>query len=115
MLNNKKILALILIMLSLFICSSCDNEDENDSFEYTISKKVTSDKDLALQYYTSSYYDDDYETNYKYGGKISNNKAIADDSITEFIPREYFTNEECIKIFCDLNGEDNIEEYSDWL
>lgn len=29
--------------------------------------------------------------------------------------REYFTNEECIKIFCDLNGEDNIEEYSDWL
>ena len=93
MLNNKKILSLILIMLSLFIFSSCDDEDKNDDFEYTISKKVTSDKDLALQNYTSSYYDNDYETNYKYAGKISNNKALSDDSITEFIPREYFTNE----------------------
>ena len=93
MLTNKKILSLILIMLSLFIFSSCDDEDKNDSFEYIISKKVTSDKDLALQNYTSSYYDNDYETNYKYAGKISNNKALSDDSITEFIPREYFTNE----------------------
>lgn len=29
--------------------------------------------------------------------------------------REYFSDEESIQIFCELNGEDNIEEYSDWL
>lgn len=29
--------------------------------------------------------------------------------------REYFTGEETIQIFRELNGEDNKEEYSDWL
>lgn len=29
--------------------------------------------------------------------------------------REYFSEEETIEIFKELNGEDNIEEYSDWL
>ena len=29
--------------------------------------------------------------------------------------REYFTEEESIQIFGELNGEDAIEEYSDWL
>lgn len=29
--------------------------------------------------------------------------------------REYFSNEECIQIFCELNGEDRRAEYSDWL
>lgn len=29
--------------------------------------------------------------------------------------REYFTGEETIQIFRELNGEDNIEEYSGWL
>lgn len=29
--------------------------------------------------------------------------------------REYFSDEECIRTFCDLNGEDKREEYSDWL
>lgn len=29
--------------------------------------------------------------------------------------RERFTKEESIQIFSELNGEDNIEEYSDWL
>lgn len=29
--------------------------------------------------------------------------------------REYFSDEETVQMFCELNGEDNIEEYSDWL
>lgn len=29
--------------------------------------------------------------------------------------REYFTKEETIQMFCELNGEDTMEEYSDWL
>ena len=29
--------------------------------------------------------------------------------------REYFNEEEIIKTFGELNGKDNIEEYSDWL
>lgn len=29
--------------------------------------------------------------------------------------REYFNKEEAIQIFGELNGEDSIEEYSDWL
>ncbi len=29
--------------------------------------------------------------------------------------RERFTKEEILQVFCELNGEDNKEEYSDWL
>lgn len=29
--------------------------------------------------------------------------------------REHFTKEETIQIFCELNGEENKEEYSEWL
>lgn len=29
--------------------------------------------------------------------------------------REYFTEEESIQTFCEINGADNIDEYSDWL
>lgn len=29
--------------------------------------------------------------------------------------RERFTKEEILQVFCELNGEDNREEYSDWL
>ena len=41
-------------------------------------------------------------------------KKLSDPYLNVYI-RERFTKEEIIQVFCELNGEDNREEYSEWL